>query len=607
MPVVNPEPFAMQEATAVIRRDRSALTRSDRRQLAAMIQNGKQSQQSQTQQNRQNPNPRGKLRINQRAENSQRRKQNYTQAAREATRPSSLNTQALLHQTMEPVSALPARIPATAFMQPVGTALARTVVTTSSDYSEYSNVNALLASHLADRNGIYALQDRLEIEPFVVLRDPVVSHIVRTFPDGILVSPPTYQALFGFEGMVGSAKSEQGPIIQKTGLFGISALTTVPIPLSSLVHMSGSACYGDTVACGQVGDARVVWLDCPARVAGFLPTQVQVRMEISTDQEEPSDNGPTIRIWRHTSEHTKVAVGGGNMDVTDDPYTYETVLSLVGSGYYSFELVFPIQFGAPSNTNVNWVCTELAMSFIIRSSTTFKHVTPPALTGKEDIVRKARVNGASLLLQNTSALQAQGGTVYAAQLASEVPWYDAIRNPEVISSLNPNSRYVGRWEKGFYGYCKPQGSTPLDLEDVWADLDDPIEHTHMPMFKPFRNMGTVVVMVDAPAPLGGTFSPTVYTAHFVRIYEFITNDQFFDVETCTIPIRDFDEYIELLGPMPQFYENPLHLAAIATLLAQAASLVVRYGPAAVSLAKAFFVGRDLYRKNRIRGRAPSLD
>jgi hypothetical protein len=175
-----------------------------------------------------------------------------------------------------------------------------------------------------------------------------------------------------------------------------------------------------------------------------------------------------------------------------------------------------------------------------------------------------------------------------------------------VSNTNVAARYVGDWSKGFYGFAKPQGTSPMELLDVWDSQDGATTHLHLPLFRPFVNIGAIVVLIQPPAPLSGTFSPTQYTLHVVRAVEFTSNDQFFDVEPPFIPVADYDAYVEALAEMPQFYENPLHLAALGMLIARAASLVVRYGPRAIELAKLYIVGRELLRHRPGRN-PPPLD
>jgi hypothetical protein len=590
MPVGNNSVLATREVDAAISRDLAVMTKGQRQKEAAKLtgKNGQRGGGPKV------TNPRAE-RSKAKAPSSLRTEQSFTSAARTQT---STHVKALLHQTMEPVSAHLARIPVVGFMPTVGTALARTVDTYSRDYSDYLNVVPSSDSHQTDRNGKFAMQNDLSVEPIILLREPLVSHIQRTIvPPG---STPRYSIDTAFLGLTATALVA-GDALQLNGQFIGHASVTTQIPVTSMTHQTGFACYGNTAPAGRAGGRNVVWLDTPGEALTATTITAAFTTVKSGIGEQPvlPSNGPEFVVSRHVSETRFEPAGSAEMTKGEtDASRYECTFSLVGSGYYSFSLVFPGSFGLFEGTNFSYVFEGFEMTYEFTGSTAFQHVMPLALEGKEDIIRQARVNGSSLFVQNTSAEQARGGTVYATQLAGDVPWYESIADVRNISNNNSITRYVGDWAKGFYGYAKPQGSSPMDLLDVWSDLDDPVQHLHVPLFEPFRNIGTVVVLIQAPTPLAGTFSPTQYTMHVVRAYEFTTVDQFFDVEPPMIPPQHYDEYVTELSRMPQFFENPLHLAAIAALIARAAMMVQRYGPSAMHLAKAFLVAKDLARSRR---------
>ena len=177
--------------------------------------------------------------------------------------PSSALT-AMMHQTMEPVSAALVRLPIVGFMPTVGTALARTVDTYSRDYSKYTTVTQGLDSTLSDRNGLYPIQNDLGVEPVVLLRDPVVSHIERvileTQPGGI---GSKYSVDNGF---VGTRTSVGGEGIHEVPcLFFAQAGVCVKVPLTGMTHVENEPCYGPFVPSGVTGQDSIVWLDCPDR------------------------------------------------------------------------------------------------------------------------------------------------------------------------------------------------------------------------------------------------------------------------------------------------------------------------------------------------------
>lgn len=585
MPLVNVQRFAKADLDAAIARDSRSLTRKQRRAEAEKLAGQSPPVTVKTQ-----PMKTRNVPVSAAVQNNYRANQPGAQHRREGKA-----VEVLLHQTMEPVSADLARIPVVGFMPTVGTALARTVDTYSTDYSKFTAVQSGTDSHMADRNGKYAIQNDLGVEPLVFFRDAVVSHIQRTFVEfATPPSLPTYTVDTAFIGTVGTGSTPTGQLFAAPCLFVAGATSVIDLPTIGVSHKSGSRCYGDTAPGGMVKGKRVIWLDAPGQQ--IFPTKLTITLSARPGQQALPGNGPELRVTQHHSEFKSEAIGSTELIGNDLSYTGD--FSFPSSGYFSFDLAFPSQFGLVEGGNINYLFETLELTVEIAAQTCYQHVMPEAVQGKEDIIRKLRVNGASALIQNTSAEQARGGTVYATQLVGDVPWFEAIADPRSISNHNTTSRYVGDWSKGFYGFVKPQGTSPMELLDVWDDLDDPNITAHLPLFRPFQNIGTIVVLIEAPTPLTGTFSPTQYTLHVIRAYEFTTNDQFFDVEAPHISISDYDAYVEALATMPQFYENPLHLAAIAGLISRAATLVARWGPTAVQMAKMFIVGRQVLRRNQ---------
>lgn len=508
---------------------------------------------------------------------------------------------ALLHQTLEPVSCALIRVPISGFMPTVGTALARTVDTYSRDFSDWTTLVADETSIYSTRNGTYPLQTDLGIEPVVLLRDPVVSHIQRNInPSYSIGVTGEYDIVFAFNGaeVASSNPVQDGTLSQAF----IGYNTSVNLPMAYINHAFGWKPYGDSTPCGVAGDARVVWIDTRNNLPA-TPGASKINLTINLAAGVDPTDTPTFHaaLYRHLDETRKELVTTSTA-VAFGPAQLIS-LSVTSSGYHSVWLSINDRVNGIAYSNDGFPYSITGV-LTIDCATAFQHVWPKALEGKEDILGLMRVNGSSLLLQNTSAEQARGGTVYAAQLTGDKQWYETLEDVRDISNSNVVSRYVGDWSKGFYGYVKPQGQSPMDLQDVWEKLDDPTSHVHLPMFRPFARIGTVIALIQPPTPLGGTFSPTQYTMHVIRAIEFTTNDQFFDVETPIATPEEFDSYIKELAGMPQFFENPLHLAAIAALLSRAAMLAIRYGPAVYQGIRQLMIAKGAFEKgfrNRKRG------
>lgn len=518
-------------------------------------------------------------------------------------------TKQLLHQTMEPASAELLRLPVEAFTAGVGTGLARTVDTITIDWSQANTISTGDVPHMGGRAGLFPLQEDMDVEPVILLRDPIVSHIQRNIrPTGNATAK--YDVVLSFEGGTDAS-----------GLHGNLQLGVgceVHLPITGLTYQGGGwKPYGESTPAGLVGtDNHVIWIDgSPTR-----PWNIEVIVD--TPVGGPTDDAfyfNTLRLicYKHVSEHQKeLAFSMPNTQFTTStiipppgtylwPLTFDTRhefedfgidRNLTESAYYSFELHYITAvvelpsaqkkkmlgeiFNLSDGGNTFEVDVTLArIETNVRAA--YQHVVPLAMQDKSGVVRQVRMLGASGLFQNVSAELARGGTVYAVQATGERPWYNLINNVTDISDLNLVSRYVGDWKKGLYAYVKPQGDSPFKLEMAYQEsTNNPSVATDTPGFRPFRDAGYVVVQIKPPtqAEDSATYSPSVMTLHVVRAFEFTSTDQFFDIEPSHLHPSYMSEYALAIANAPQFFENPLHMAEIMRLIRSASGAVVRVSP-----------------------------
>lgn len=482
----------------------------------------------------------------------------------------------LLHQAMEPATCLLARLPVPGFMSSLGTALAKTVDTYTLEWSRAQEIPVNQSSRLSNKGGWTPIQDDLTIEPLILLRDPVVSHITRSlYPEPTGNAEATYNMDCVFEGV--NNGSDASDAIFGPGL-------DHQLPISHFTFREGDwRPYGDSCPAGQVGDRRVIWLDAS-----------DVNSSVTEFSFTPTDPGQTsytidklkellrVVLYKHTAEDLKEPVGSWKPTHTgenDWPLRFQA--DILSSGYYSFEI---LGLNRAETGGDHWDNGPIGMDFVSAHCTTysltcFHHVMAPSVQNKQEIIKQARVNGSSVLVQNTAAELARGGTVYAVQATGERPWYNQLSGVRDISVANLTERYVGDWAKGIYAYVKPQGVTPNSLDTVWESAESNVTSVgFMPMFRPFRNLGYVIIQIAPPTaqPSAG-YTASTATIHVVRALEFVTLDQFFDVEPANIHPAVYDEFAYSLSHAKQFYENPLHMAALMSYIRGAAGVATRVG------------------------------
>jgi len=512
---------------------------------------------------------------------------------------------AMLHQTMEPFTASLIRVVAPGDLSCEGTALAKPVETDTLNWTFLPLVPGASAGGIVQTQSAisYGRGDStvpasstpilgdVNWQPFVLLMDPVVSYITRTLaPKDTwdmftpLVPNIAYWATLMFPGVIANQASFPEYRCDVVG----TSLGVCNIPIADMRWLLGPwKPYGDYVPGGDVLGTRVVWID---------------------GADALDNSGAVIRAgqgWRFTMAVTIPAGYGGLLDgswfvecrLHANESSYETVFVCPGplvnsgsgrtfssplvafSGYFSFWIKFDDTVGlTPIPLNI--------YSFVIELNTisAYRHASISGMQNKAAVIDQVRVNGSSMLLSNVVMQNAKGGTVYGIQSSAEHPWYYWTQSLTNITSANTTMRTVQNWDKGLYCFIKPQGGLPFSMDVAFQkqgrlNFSDTLDI--IPMFRPFGPKSYIVAIV-VPPDVGTSIAvvyPTAQTTFTIcRSIEFTTMDQFFNVDVSKMSSSYFNDYADALRAVPQFYENPLHLAAIGSLVAGLARKVVEWAP-----------------------------
>lgn len=405
-----------------------------------------------------------------------------------------------------------------------------------------------------------------EWQPVVLLRDPVVEMIVRTMAKGDL-APGGATSDYAIEFGLSAVEFALNPttIVDFTS---VPAGFDISLPISglkmSVPSPSGYNVYGDYVVSGSNNGERVIWLD-----AGH-DASAEVYLACTSGATVVNDDLMLASLVLHTGPDETVPVSQGYFHNVNTWLELNTPLTTETSGYYSVRISSD---HAPAGAKFSML-REANRCFVrVQTCAGFRHIMSESLVNKAQIVDQVRVNGCSLLCQNVVTNFTRGGTVYAVQTTGVDPWYTMFGSTETLSNFNLNQRYVGPWEKGLYTFVKPQGDKPMALRPAWERANASAVDTYgtpLPMFRPFSDQGNVCVLM-VPATVSNADGNTVYptstaTLTVCRAIEYTTRDQFFDVESPSLPPQLFDSYSYEIGTVPQFYENPLHLHDIARVI-----------------------------------------
>lgn len=472
---------------------------------------------------------------------------------------------ALLEQTMDPTTSALVRLALPGEVVTLGTALARTVMqTTIKFYQEPYD-----APHIQTMSGVTAPLFSAESSYYVtLLRDPVVRAIARVDNTrAVVTGRQSYELSFGL------------PHSPEPAQFILDRDAAFDVPVAAAIHTGGWECYGKWTPAGNANGCRVIWLDgLPRSATGSVVTAKLNAGVFVVNDPSDADDRISFEVWRHTPEGRvlyytqileRVPEVDENMFRTQTAAGAASPVYIEVSGYYSFTF----NLISADNSTYSPQMTGLSISYDSNLNTAVRHYCTADIENKSHQLIDSRIIGASVLLSNVDQVIERGGSAIMAQVAGSTSWYEYWHSSEKLDTVNAQARSVVNWENGAYAYVKPQGSAPFELRSAFKHNTSPTVntgHQPLPQFEPFADSAHVVIRVDPPPKTGDDAGSTLRLT-LTTAMEFTTNDQFYQVETSVIPSAIHNEYVEALRAMPQFFDNPIHVAAIAK-LAQAAAL-----------------------------------
>jgi hypothetical protein len=190
-----------------------------------------------------------------------------------------------------------------------------------------------------------------------------------------------------------------------------------------------------------------------------------------------------------------------------------------------------------------------------------------------------RATASSVLLSNVSQVMSKEGTVSAARMPTSVPY---AFNPTLwagFSKVHPKDRYFGALENGLYCYTLPDTHSEEFLDSVGSSptYADPIGIVDL------RSFGYVYAIIcsDLDDTAGTSLAVTLN-----RHLEFRTSSRLFPTNFAKYTLEQYHTAQMALAQLGCFTENPVHVAAIARMVAQAARVAWPYvRPYAISAAR----------------------
>jgi hypothetical protein len=198
---------------------------------------------------------------------------------------------------------------------------------------------------------------------------------------------------------------------------------------------------------------------------------------------------------------------------------------------------------------------------------TYAHLSIPHLYDKRDVVGALRPVAAAAMLSPNSATFQRQGLVRGLQLPPGQTWMTAAAGG--FNALNSaEGMWNGPWEKGIYGFLKPVGINEFEMRSPFLRLGDmgpnsPVVDVEYPLVAPG---GTLVFYAKTDLQTLGS-GDVLYAAGqsyttALRCLEFRTVDTWFKQDVPKLDQEELEIAMRMITHLPQFHENPLHIAAI---------------------------------------------
>jgi hypothetical protein len=300
-------------------------------------------------------------------------------------------------------------------------------------------------------------------------------------------------------------------------------------------------------------------------------------------------------MWDGTGETTFASADVTLSGVASADYT--SVNTLSAGGFFRLASISTTAFTAGNQTLTSFSIGILSGGTLYSPSSTgcccYAPVfAPPEFTASRVPYGSTRANAAAALMSNVTAVLDKEGTVSCARIPRTMApkclfgTYSTVsRFTTLISSVYPKDRYFGPMEKGLYAYSLPDAATDGFVDCVSDCLYSDGFNAPYFQLEAFEYVSLITF-----SDLGGSGSTLAITqdAHL----EFRSSSMLFPVGYSQTTLEAYHMAQMALAQQGVFFENPVHLAALSTLIRGAVS---RLAPIVLPYAKhaAVAVGNKL--------------
>jgi hypothetical protein len=208
------------------------------------------------------------------------------------------------------------------------------------------------------------------------------------------------------------------------------------------------------------------------------------------------------------------------------------------------------------------------------SSAVMAHRPIVTLFSAGDLVRTVRILGTSIMYSNTTKVLDKSGSVVINQVPKGADWEQYVSYTNVAQTSN---RGWFSADKGCYGYLRPSQPEDFDLID-FKQYDSRGQITSF-TYDVVPKSAFLVMFIKVDTNDGQSGKWTVCNA-----LEYESDNQLIDKGVGQGNPSVFNDALIAIKEIPQFHENPFHLADILGAAKKVAGAIVKYGPDAINWA-----------------------
>ena len=288
--------------------------------------------------------------------------------------------------------------------------------------------------------------------------------------------------------------------------------------------------HGDFLFAAQYNGEDYIWIDGLVGVA--VPSLLTI-----TFAADPGATG-MFEIWRYNNG-TPVLFAGQSTTAATLAYP----ITITVSDYYK---VYAAQTNAAASVNAKTIS-------IFHSSTCsiWEHRYLPGIFDNADELTGIRINAAAIRWSNNAAENFRSGRVVGIQLDKGQYWYGVASDPDPFSKLMSLAANKDRpFDKGIYGFLKGTEDNDFRMQRPFNISNWGMSTANYPLEEESGYLAVCAKVVQ-------TDGRDSWAAFYYGI-EFTSNNTWFDRVPPTLLPGAWEQAMEAVASLEQWYENPVH-------------------------------------------------